>query len=73
MKLSRVPYANQFDTRLPSFPAREMKDKRASQSASRYRSDEVYLRPIAVIENSFTKQALKFPGHEKGTIVDLYA
>jgi len=50
-----------------------MKDKRASQSASRYRSDEVYLRPIAVIENSFTKQALKFPGHEKGTIVDLYA
>ena len=50
-----------------------MKRDNPSRNASNRMVDEVYLKPIAVIENPFTKEFLKEDLHDKGNFVDLYA
>jgi hypothetical protein len=50
-----------------------MKGDNPTRNSAQHMVEEVYLKPIAVIENPLTKKILKADVHEKGNYVDLYA
>ena len=73
MKITKLPYYNPYDASLPSPNFKNVKEDIPPHNTIRRKIDEVYLEPIAVIENPITQKILKADIHEKGHYVDLYA
>ena len=73
MKITKLPYSTQYNTSLPSHSFHTMKGENPSRNASKRMVDEIYLKPIAVIENPLTKKILKSEIQDKGTYLDIYA
>jgi hypothetical protein len=73
MKITKLPYYNPYNASLPSPNFQNINGDIPPRNNARRKVDEVYLEPIAVIENPFTQKILKTDFHEKGNLVDLYA
>ena len=73
MVITKLPNTAQFNTLLPSHNFHTFKGKTPPRNASKRMVDEIYLKPIAVIENPFTKKILKSEIQDKGTYLDIYA
>jgi len=73
MKVDQVSSTGEFVSMLPSRNLNTARGRYTSQHTGAYQDDEIYLKPIAVIENPFSKKMFESHVHEKGRIVDIYA